>query len=73
MEQSDESIEIPSATLQTKIQLESPEKRNEFVKEYVEAVKGLIEKYSVKSKEAEAAYNVILAIYPEVDHEEGKE
>ncbi|ARU62887.1 ArsR family transcriptional regulator [Tumebacillus avium] len=64
MEQSDQAEEIPSATLAMKLQLETEEKRNEFVREYVQLVQELVAKYQSPNP-ADDAYNVILAVYPD--------
>lgn len=66
MERSDQDEAIPSATLDTSVQLDSEETRNAFIQEYVSAVKQLVAKY--QSDEApEEAYNVILAVYPKAN------
>ncbi len=70
MEKSDENIEVPSASLHTKIHLEDEDKRKEFVQEYVNLVKGLVQKYQQQEK-SEEAYSVVLAVYPELKQEEG--
>lgn len=68
MERSDENTEIPSATLETNIRLQSQEQRQEFVQEYVKLVKELVEKYQISSgSKAEEAYNVVLAVYPQLN------
>jgi DNA-binding transcriptional ArsR family regulator len=65
MERSDENEIIPSASLSMKIHLETEEKRNSFVKEYVAAVKELAAKYQRDS--SEETYNVLIAVYPEAN------
>jgi DNA-binding transcriptional ArsR family regulator len=64
MEKSDQDEQIPSATLSMKVQLETVEKRNQFVRDYVALVKELVAKYQPQGEEDDA-YNVILAVYPE--------
>jgi DNA-binding transcriptional ArsR family regulator len=62
MERSDRDEEIPSATLDTSIRLASPEQRSAFVREYVELVNRLVEKY--QSADGDDSYQVVLAVYP---------
>ncbi len=66
LEQSDANVVIPSATLQMQVKLGNQEERTAFVDEYVALVKQLVEKYQA-GKENEAAYQVVLAVYPEVE------
>ncbi|MET3291333.1 UNVERIFIED_CONTAM: DNA-binding transcriptional ArsR family regulator [Brevibacillus sp. OAP136] len=68
MERSDENAEIPSATLETSIRLQNQEQRQAFVEEYVSLVKGLVEKYQARSgSKEEEAFNVVLAVYPQLN------
>nr|WP_275695691.1 helix-turn-helix domain-containing protein [Fredinandcohnia sp. SECRCQ15] len=64
LEQSEQNIEIPSASLQTKIVLPEKKDRNAFLNEYVKLVKQLVEKYQV-NEASDENYNVMLSIYPE--------
>lgn len=64
LEQSDNNMEIPSASLQTKVVLPKKEDRNQFLNEYVDLVKKLAEKYQVEETTSEK-YTVMLSIYPE--------
>ncbi|TCP59245.1 helix-turn-helix protein [Tumebacillus sp. BK434] len=64
MEQCDQDVQIPSATLTMKLQLETEEKRQEFVRDYVQLVQELVAKYQ-SANLADEAYNVILAVYPD--------
>ncbi|MCK9927416.1 hypothetical protein MXD62_09560, partial [Frankia sp. Mgl5] len=43
MERSDESTDVPSATLETAVRLKNQEERQAFVQEYVQMVKKLVE------------------------------
>lgn len=70
LERSDENEAIPSASLQTKVHLANEEKRNAFIREYVEAVKKLVEKYQASSADHDA-YNVVLAVYPDTNTDAG--
>lgn len=70
MEKSDDKQEIPSANLQFQVNLESKEKRNSFVKDYVTAVKELINQYQVAPSETKEVYKVLLTIYPDTQQEE---
>ncbi|ASS75310.1 ArsR family transcriptional regulator [Tumebacillus algifaecis] len=64
MDHSEQSEQIPSATLTMKVQLESEERRKQFVQDYVQAVQALVANYQ-SSNADDDTYNVILAIYPE--------
>jgi DNA-binding transcriptional ArsR family regulator len=70
MERSDQQEEIPSATLDTRIQLASAEQRGAFVEEYVQLVNQLVEKYQTTT-DGQETYQVILAVYPKEGGEEG--
>lgn len=63
MERSDQQEEIPSATLDTRIQLASAEQRSAFVEEYVQLVNQLVKKYQT-AQEGQETYQVVLAVYP---------
>ena len=69
MERSDREEEIPSATLDTSVQLASAEQRSAFVEEYVQLVNQLVKKYQT-SAQGEETYQVILAVYPKGGGEE---
>lgn len=76
MERSEANEEIPSASLHTRVYLSGEEERNRFVREYIDAVKRLAEKYQVAqpNKQGEgAAYQVVLAVYPEPARKEGEQ
>jgi DNA-binding transcriptional ArsR family regulator len=65
LDYADSNMDIPSASVQTVISLPSESKRNQFMEEYVEMVKTLMNKY--KSKEtAGESYKATLTVYPEV-------
>lgn len=66
MERSDRNEVIPSATLDTSVQLENEETRNAFIRDYLSAVEKLIAKYESNGTPSEA-YHVVLAVYPQVN------
>lgn len=66
LERSDGDGEIPSATLQTSVALASQEQRQAFVQEYVQLVQALVKKYNA-SGEGEQLFQVMLAVYPQVE------
>lgn len=69
MERSDENEVIPSASLTMQVHLGNEQTREQFVQEYVEMVKQLVEKYQETQLNTDP-YQVVLAVYPELDQEE---
>lgn len=69
MEVSDEGEEVPSASLQLQIHLTDEKQREAFVREYVETMKKLAEKYQGSGEGV--AYQVLAAVYPEPDTDKG--
>lgn len=65
LERSDQQEEVPSATVDTSIRLATKEQRSAFVQEYVQLVSQLVEKYQAHD-ETEEAYQVVLAVYPQI-------
>ena len=73
MEHSDEGQDIPSASLQFQVTLRDAQERHAFVEEYAALVRQLTAKYRKPVNEAEPAdpYQVVLAVYPQIDQSSG--
>ncbi|MFC7373131.1 winged helix-turn-helix domain-containing protein [Fictibacillus iocasae] len=63
MEQADEE-EVPTAIMEAVIQLSSKQQRNQFMKEYSELLKKLIQHYQARENEQSVPYQVSIAVYP---------
>ncbi|MCD1261093.1 helix-turn-helix transcriptional regulator [Paenibacillus athensensis] len=68
LEQSEQDEQIPSAALHLQVALPDDETRSAFVEEYAAMVHKLVERYQ-QPDTAGAAYQVVVAVYPEpLDH-----
>lgn len=63
MEKAEEE-QIPSAVLQAKVSLTTPEERNQFINEYFSLLHQLVEKYQSTTSQPGHEYQVSLAVYP---------
>ncbi|MFC0189299.1 winged helix-turn-helix domain-containing protein [Fictibacillus aquaticus] len=63
MEQADEE-EVPTAIMEAVIQLSSRQQRSQFMQDYTDMLKKLIERYQAVDNEQSTPYQVSLAVYP---------
>ncbi|MGI6126468.1 MAG: winged helix-turn-helix domain-containing protein [Planifilum sp.] len=66
MEQSETEREIPSASLQMKVHLDSEERRNAFLRDYAAMLEELVSRYGAAEDSDENAFRVAAVIYPEI-------
>jgi DNA-binding transcriptional ArsR family regulator len=66
MEQSETEREIPSASLQMKVHLDSEERRNAFLRDYAAMLEELVSRYGAAEDSDENAFRVTAVIYPEI-------
>lgn len=66
MEQSETEREIPSASLQMKVHLDSEERRNAFLRDYAAMLEELVSRYGAAEDRDENAFRVAAVIYPEI-------
>ena len=66
MEQSETEREIPSASLQMKVHLDSEERRNAFLRDYAAMLEELVSRYGAAEDSDKNAFRVAAVIYPEI-------
>lgn len=66
MEQSETEREIPSASLQMKVHLDSEERRNALLRDYAAMLEELVSRYGAAEDSDENAFRVAAVIYPEI-------
>ena len=70
MEQSENKGQIPSASLQMKVHLDSEERRRAFLRDYAAMLEELVSRYGAAGEGDENAFRVTAVIYPEIPKEE---
>lgn len=70
MEQSDKEVQVPSASLASKVRLADESQREAFINEYVTLVEQLIRKYETTAADDASAFQLLAAVYPEPMKEE---
>lgn len=70
MERSEGQQDIPSATLQMKVHLDSEEKRKSFLRDYAAMLEELINRYGSTGNSDENVFQVTALIYPEIPKED---
>ncbi|MBB6635606.1 winged helix-turn-helix domain-containing protein [Cohnella thailandensis] len=66
MEVSDSEEEVPSAVLETDLSLPDEKTREQFLRDYEEAVRSVVRKYRAQGAQ-EGGFKAILAVYPQLD------
>jgi len=66
MEVSDSEEEVPSAVLETDLSLPDEKTREQFLRDYADAVRSVVRKYQAQGA-PEGGFKAILAVYPQLD------